>query len=176
MDDNDDDDEDVPCVLGLGRTLATLLLSLLLSDWGLLTTGRGGSGPLAWSQHHHQAAPNQTAITPPSRRRHAGTLDRRRRGGPMDARAAMGPEALPWSPRTAATVRLLAVGDTNQAPVARRDVARTNPATQVSVFVVGNDSDADGADDVGGATFLALLKRVEVLLLEMWNIIFYFCM
>ena len=66
MDDNDDDDEDVPCVLGLGRTLATLLLSLLLSDWGLLTTGRGGSGPLAWSQHHHQAAPNQTAITPPS--------------------------------------------------------------------------------------------------------------
>ena len=43
-----------------------------------------------------------------------------------------------------ATVRLLAVGDTNQAPVARRDVARTNPGAQVCVFVTGNDSDPDG--------------------------------
>ncbi len=41
-------------------------------------------------------------------------------------------------------VRILAAGDTNQPPVARDDVARTNIDASVNRFVIGNDFDPDG--------------------------------
>ncbi len=41
-------------------------------------------------------------------------------------------------------VQVLAAGDTNQAPVARRDVERTNKGVQVFVTATANDSDPDG--------------------------------
>ena len=42
------------------------------------------------------------------------------------------------------TVRILAAGDTNQAPVARADVDRTNNGVSVQVLPLGNDYDPDG--------------------------------
>ncbi len=42
------------------------------------------------------------------------------------------------------TIRILAATDTNQAPVARADVARTGSGLQMSLNVVGNDFDPDG--------------------------------
>ncbi|HEX3088165.1 MAG TPA: Ig-like domain-containing protein, partial [Ilumatobacteraceae bacterium] len=42
------------------------------------------------------------------------------------------------------SIRILAAGDPNRAPVARDDVARTDNGAPVNVFLVGNDFDPDG--------------------------------
>ena len=50
----------------------------------------------------------------------------------------------PRRPKPTSSIRILAAGDPNQAPVARDDVARTDAAHRSNVFVVGNDFDPDG--------------------------------
>ena len=51
------------------------------------------------------------------------------------------------------SVRVLAAGDTNQPPVARRDVERARTGQVITVSPLGNDSDPEG----GGLTIVSVL-------------------
>ena len=51
------------------------------------------------------------------------------------------------------SVRVLAAGDTDQPPVARRDVERANKGQAITISALGNDSDPEG----GGLTIVSVL-------------------